>query len=131
MNKNNYTSKIAAFIHVSESEIAALYPYYLSNWSETEINNALWELGLDTNFNFEFQEASQHRNRMNRVVTCARWYGVEREDVEWIKSGLASQTVKDKLKNSKMLDDVYRSKGLTVDCIEAAEWRDKYSEDNE
>lgn len=128
MNKNNYTSRIAAFIHVSESEVAMLYDDYSCEWEQEKLNRALWDLGLDTNFNFELQKVSQHRNRLNKVVTCARWYGVEREDTEWISCKWASQTVKDKLKNSKMLDDVYRSKGLTVDCIEAAEWKDKYNE---
>lgn len=45
-----------------------------------------------------------------------------------LEIGFASQAVKDKLKNSRILDDLYKSKGLTEDCIEAAEWKDKYSE---
>ena len=128
MKNNNYVSKIASLIHTSESEIAALYPAYSSNWDEDQLKAALWELGLNSNLNYEFQEASQHRNRMNKVVTCGRYYGREREDESWLKSGFASQAVKDKLKNSRILDDLYRAKGLTEDCIEAAEWKDKYSE---
>ena len=131
MKKDNYISKIASKLHVSESEIAALCPSYDSSWSEEQINDVLYELGLDSNLSYEFQEASQHRNRMNKVVTCGRYYGREREDDSWLNSGFASQAVKDKLKNSRILDDLYRAKGLTEDCIEAAEWKDKYSEGKE
>lgn len=128
---SGYVSKICSMVHVSESEIDAVFCDYSSEWEDLKLEKALYQLGLNTNLNYEFQSASQHRNRMNKVVTCARWYGVEREDDEWIKSGCASQAVKDKLKNSRMLDDIYRSKGLTVDCVEAAEWKDKYSKGEE
>ena len=128
MKNNNYVSKIASKLHVSESELAMLYPDYSASWNEEKVKKALWELGLNSNLDFEFQQASQHRNRANKIVTCGRFYGYEREDIEWIKSGFASQAVKDKLKNSRILDDLYRAKGLTEDCIEAAEWKDKYSE---
>ena len=131
MKNNNYVSKIASKLHVSESEVAALYPDYDSTWGEEKVKKALWELGADINLNYEFQEACQHRNRMNKLVTCCRWYCREREDEGWIKSGFASQAVKDKLKNSRILDDLYRAIGLTEDCIEAAEWKDKYSEGKE
>ena len=128
MKKNNYVSNIASLIHISESEVAALFPDYDSTWNEEKVKQALWELGADTNQHYEFQEACQHRNRMNKLVTCYRWYCREREDEEWLKGGFASQAVKDKQKNSRILDDLYRSKGLTTDCIEAAEWKDKYNE---
>lgn len=130
---DNYVSKICSMIHVSESEIDAVFNDYSANWDNSKLEKALYQLGLNTNLNYEFQETSQHRNRMNKVVTCARWYGTEREDKDWIMSGCASQAVKDKLKNSRMLDDIYRRKGLTIDCIEADEWKDKHnkSEGNE
>lgn len=133
MNKKDdgYVSKILNTIHVSESEIDAVFDNYNADWDKTRLESALYQLGLNINLNYEFQSASQHRNRMNKVVTCARWYGIEREDEEWITSGCASQAVKDKLKNSRMLDDIYRRKGLTVDCVEAAEWKDKYSKGEE
>ena len=87
-----YTSRIAAVCHVSESEIVA-YEDLMYGKSSTvlpiEINSVLedtywltilFRLGIDTNLPFEYQGVTQHRNRLNQIVTCGRWYGVERSD---------------------------------------------------
>jgi len=127
--KKEYYSVIAAVVHVSESEIAALYPDYEYSWFENDIDKLkgiLHDLGADTNQHIEYQIATQHRNRLGNVVTCARYYCSERLDLEWLKSGYASTAAKDKAKNSRLLDDVYRSKALTIDTQMALEARDKY-----
>ena len=127
--KGNFYSMIDARIHVSESEIAVAYPDYHCNWlyEETDkLKGILYDLGLDTNLQFELQEVTQHKNRLNQTVTCARYMGSERLDAAWINSGLASQAAKDKVKNCSMLDDMYRCRGLTIDAQLALESKDKY-----
>ncbi len=124
---DNFVSKIAAKIHVSQSEVAALCPGYDISWEgNQELENALWILGLDTNQNYYLQEAVQHRNRMSKLVTCGRYYGEERLDQAWLDSGYASKAAKDKAKNCRMLDELYRQKGLTEDVQEALEAKDFY-----
>lgn len=135
MANNKYTSLIAIPFHVSESEIAFLFPDYDYSWVSCQNNRLkkiLFDLGLNSNSYFVFQDVTQHRNRFNNVVTCGRFFGEERTDKNWIESGKASQAVKDKIKNSAFLDDLYRRKGLTVDVQKAMEERDKYyCENNE
>jgi len=128
--KKEYYSVIMSVIHVSESEIAALHPDYEYSWNEEQVDKLkgiLFDLGLDTNQYYELQDCSQHRNRMNKVVTCRRWYGSERLDDYWIRSGLASQAAKDKVKNSRFVDDLYRMKALTIDTQLALEIKDRYN----
>lgn len=120
---------IATPIHISESEIVAVYPEYQASWLEDNIDDlksVLFDLGMDTNQHFEVQPVTQHRNRLGKVVTCARYVGEERLDIDWLKSGMASREAKDKAKNSQMLDDLYRMKGLTIDAQLAMEKRDMY-----
>lgn len=126
-NNYEFKSKIDDRLHVSESEVVALYPSYCAEWDGLQIlKDALWELGLDTNQSFELQSATQHRNRMNQIVTCARWLGKERSDDEWLKSGFASKAAIDKSKNCRMLDELYRQRGLTEDVQSALEAKDFY-----
>lgn len=129
--KKEYYSVIQSTIHISESEIAILYPDYQYSWFENnteKLKGILFDLGADTNQYFEYHEPTQHRNRLGKVVTCGRYFCQERLDNDWIKSGYASEAAKDKVKNSRMLDDLYRAKGLTVDMQEAMERKDKYKE---
>lgn len=129
MKKEYNKSPICAPVHVSETEVAALYPDYNSNWATEEpdkLRGILFDLGLDTDEFYELQPTSQHRNRMNQVVTCCRWYGSSRIDQQWIKSGLASQDAIDKAQNSQLLNDLYRMRGLTVDAQVAMEYKDRY-----
>lgn len=127
-------SLIAAVVHVSESEIAYAFPNYNANW-ETEkpsyFEQVLWNFGLDTSKSYQRQDAVWHRNKMQNVVFCSRWYGVERSDEEYLNSGHASQMALDRAKNSRMLDDVYRGKGLTWDTQDYLEAKDERSKSQE
>lgn len=125
---------ICATLHVSETEIAALYPDYQYSWYENDkekLAGILYELGIDTKQHWEYQEPVQHRNRMNKLVTSGRYYGNERSDESWLNSGLASEAAKDKAKNSRLLDDLYREKALTIDTQMALERRDLFASTTE
>jgi len=115
---------------ISESEIAMLYPEYNISWLTEEVDDlktVLWDMGMDTvNENFTLSEVVQHRNRLGKVVTCGRYVGQERSDLEYLQSGYASQAAIDKSRNSPMTDCLYREKGLTTDMQQAMEAKDKY-----
>ena len=107
--------KITALSYISLSEINKVRPEIDSNWinkNQGEFKDILFQLGLDTNVPWDYQENIQHRNRFNEVVICDRWVGNERTDKEWIYSGLASREAKDKSTNNKLVTDLYRLKGL-------------------
>lgn len=62
--------------------------YYQTNCidgtcSEEDLNNILWEHGLDINKGYEQQYAT-HRNWLNEIVTCARFVGKQRSDKKWV-----------------------------------------------
>ena len=125
--RKGFKSMIAAVEVVSESEIAALYPKYNYHWEEERKEDflaILFKLGIDTSKPFERQDGLQHRNRLNQVVTCSRWVGTSRLDHEWLNSGLATKEAKDKAQNSRLLDELYRSRGLTEDIQAMLEARD-------
>lgn len=127
--KKEYYSMIATPLHVSESEIAVIYPEYDVSWlieNIEDLKTVLYDLGGDTSKHFELQEVTQHRNRLGNVVTCGRYILEERSDIEWLKSGYASEAALDKARNSPMTDCLYREKGLTIDIQQAMENRDKY-----
>lgn len=127
-------SLISAKIHVSESEIAASYPDYNADWETKypfKLKEILWNLGLDSTQDYIIQEATQHRNRIGQMVTCARYYGNERIDPYWLKSGLASQAAKDKAVNNKLLDESYRTRYETEDTQDYLERRDMYDKSNQ
>ncbi len=93
-------------LFVSESELALADPEYTYLWLEQDkdrLYNLLFSLGLDTQRDLDFQEVTQHRNRLNKLVTCGRWAGLERIDVEWINSGYASRAAKLAASGCKML----------------------------
>lgn len=111
-----YQSRINAIEIVSESEIFKLYSDYdasLENKDPEKLKSILFEFGLDIKEPIERQDGLQHRNRFGEVVICSRWVGQSRVDEEWLKSGMASQEAKDKAAGSRMLDDLYRQKGMT------------------
>ena len=124
---------IAAYCIVSESEIAYVEPTYSYEWWNTSNENyekligLLWQFGMNIDYPIEYQACTLHRNRMNNVVQCCRYVGQERTDDEWLSSGYASQEVTDKVKGSKLLEDQYRRKGLTIDAQIAMEYRDFYA----
>lgn len=98
-----------AVMFVSESELSMADPSYQSDWIESnkdKLYQMLWEFGMDTNSDMDFQEITQHRNRMNKLVTCRRYAGFERYDKEWVDSGYASREAKIVASGSKMLGAV-------------------------
>lgn len=119
-------SLIAAVIHVSESELALADKHYSANYPEHKLQKLLYDLGLDTAQHYELQHTTQHRNRLNEIVTCCRYYGSERCDSEWLDSGYASQAAKDKAKKSYFTDDLYRSRAMTIDTQLALEEKDRW-----
>jgi len=132
MSKTNkeYQSIISTPLHVSESEIAIVCQDYTANWiteNTEQLITILHGLGIDTTKKFELQPTVQHRNRLHKIVTCARYYGEERGDIEYLQSGYASNEALDKAKNCRMLDSIYRSRGLTEDVLAAAEEKDKWN----
>lgn len=136
MNKVNQTksSLICAVIHVSESEIVLVEPGYTSDLELTnpkKLENLLYNLGLDVEQPYQRFDSIQHRNRMNRVVTCSRWCGNERNDYTWLTSGYASKAAKDRASNNAIVDDSYRQRHETVDAQYTLEQRDRYYEEEQ
>ena len=76
---------------------------------------------------YMFQQVTQHRNMLGKIVTCCRWFGNSRLDTEWLNSGYASKEAKDKAKGSRLLDELYKARGLTEDVLAAAEEKDKWN----
>lgn len=106
---------ILALISVSLSELEELQPNISHKWiaeNKTEFESMLYTLGLDVAAPYEIQENLPHRNRLDKVVQCNRWNGNERTDEAWIKSGYASYAAIDKAKNSYLINDIYRQRGL-------------------
>lgn len=132
MTKKGFKSMIDNTFLISETEVAMVYPEYTSDWlveNIDDLKSVLWDLGMDTlNENFTLSEVVQHRNRLNQIVTSGRYVGLERSDSDWLQSGYASEYARDKAKNSHLLDDIYRSKGLTTDMQAAMEKKDSYKE---
>jgi hypothetical protein len=113
--KNTKTcSKITALIYVSASELAKVIPDFTYDMLKGKaLNDILYSLGMDTDSSIECQETIPHRNRFGESVICDRWVGNERTDSEWIASGYASREAIDKSLGNKLLDDLYRMRGMT------------------
>jgi hypothetical protein len=127
-------NSIVALCIISESEITKVLPDYHYSFEfdkPNEFKAMLHELGVDTNQPYERQDNVMHRNRFNEIVHCSRWVGNERTDEEWINSGYASREAIDKSSGSKILESLYREKGLTEDAQESMRSRDKYAEQTE
>ena len=130
VTKQEYYSKIAALVNISQSDVSYIYPEYTTELEQSDpelLKYLLWNLGLDVNQPYVFQQVTQHRNKLDKIVTCHRWFGSERLDEEWLNSGYASKEAKDKAKGSRLLDELYRSRGLTEDVLAAAEEKDKWN----
>ena len=130
VTKQEYYSKIAAVVNISEADVSYIYPEYTSELEQSNpelLKSLLWQLGLDVNQLYIFQQVTQHRNMLGKIVTCHRWFGSSRLDEEWMNSGYASKEAKDKLKGSRLLDELYRSRGLTEDILAAAEEKDRWN----
>lgn len=127
--KQSNFSSIVALIYISESEIIKVLKDYNANWEEQypeATKEILWGLGLNTEQPYQRHDGIQHRNRFGETVICSRWVGSERHDLGWIESGYASREAIDRHKNSRLLDDSYRMRGMTVDIQDALERRDMY-----
>lgn len=130
----NKPNLIVATVIISESEIKKVLPTYDSSLEEsspTTFKLMMYKLGADITKNYERQDFIQHRNRFNEVVTCSRWVFQERLDEQWIKSGHASREAIHKAGGSKLIEQLYREKGLTEDIQQALEARDRYYEEKE
>lgn len=110
-------SDIAAIKCISLSELYLVDNKYTEMWAmsnQAELEQILYDSGLDTNEYFEHQ-VNTHRNLMNQIYTGSRWAGLERTDKAWINSGYASREAIDRSKCNRLLNDLYRSRGLTMD----------------
>lgn len=128
-NELKRESLIVALVIVSLSELQKVIPQYQEDWETKHVNahmKYLYDLGLDTSRPYEKQNI-KHRNRLNEVVTCARWVGFERQDLDWIESGYASQEAKDKFSGNKLVEDSYRMRLLTEDAQASLADRDRYT----
>ena len=128
-NASNYSSDIAAKIHISESELELAYNDYsyedfYSN--PTKYYSTMQALGMNVKEGITFQPTCLHRNRLNKAVICGRYYGNERTDPEWLKSPFASQAAKDKAANCRLIDEIYQQRGLTQTAQIAGELKDAY-----
>lgn len=73
---------------ISESELKkALDNYEEVRNDPTQFLEILYKVGIDTSKPIEIQENLPHRNAFKEIVTCPRFVGVERTDVEWQDSG--------------------------------------------
>lgn len=130
----NKPNLIVATVIISESEIKKVMPDYNSKFEEdhpAKFKLMMYSLGADITKNYDRQDFIQHRNRFNEVVTCSRWVFQERLDEQWIKSGYASREAIHKAGGSKLIEQLYREKGLTEDIQQALESRDRYYEAQE
>ncbi len=127
-------NNIVALCIISESELAKVLPNYGKHYEEempTMFKQILHSLGMDTTLPIERQDGLWHRNRLNEVVLCSRYVGHERLDLEWITSGYASTSAKDKASGCKLIEDMYRAKNLTQDRQDQLAARDHYKEPDE
>ncbi len=107
---------IIALCIVSASEIAVVKPDFTYQWADEnkkEFDEMLYQLGMDMTQPIERQMDIQHKNRLGKVVICDRYVGYERTDSQWINSGYASVEAKDKASGNKLLEDIYKMRGMT------------------
>ena len=106
---------IAAFEAISLSELETVMPWINKEWIDENpdtFKQMLYDCGLDV-FNFPLDEQlNTHRNRFNNIITCKRWVCNERVDPAWVTSGYCSVEARDKSLNNRILNDLYRFKGL-------------------
>lgn len=111
------TNNIIALCIVSAMDVFKVKPDFTYDWTETnkgDFYELLHQFGMDINSIIDTQEDVTHKDRTGRLVTCHRYVGSERYDKAWIESGYASREAKDKASGSSLLNDIYRSKGLSA-----------------
>ena len=108
---------IAAIRCVSVSELYKSNPTYTEKFFQDNpetFRKLVYECGIDTDNYYEIQ-VNIHRNNFGEIYSGTRAVGMERTDPVWLGLGFASTEAKDRAKGSKLLNDLYRSKGLTMD----------------
>ena len=107
--------RIAAISYISLSEIQTVANWVTEEFIEENpevFKKMLFDLGMDVyNYPWEVQNVT-HRNRFGNTITCPRYVGNERVDKEWVSSPYSSVEARDKSLNNKILNDLYRFKGL-------------------
>lgn len=106
---------ILALLYISASEIAKVLPDFTYDFPDKNphgFQDMLFELGVDIKQPIDRQYTIQHKNRFGEVVICDRWVANERTDKAWITSGYASAEAIDRSLGNKILNDMYRLKGL-------------------
>lgn len=107
--------KIAAISYVSLSEIQTVANWVTEEFIEENpdiFKKMLFDLGMDVyNYPWEVQNVT-HRNRFGNIISCPRYVGNERVDIDWVNSPYSSVEARDKSLNNKILNDLYRFKGL-------------------
>ena len=107
--------RIAAISYISLSEIQTVANWVTEEFIEENpevFKKMLFDMGMDVyNYPWEIQNVT-HRNRFGNTITCPRYVGNERIDKEWVSSPYSSVEARDKSLNNKILNDLYRFKGL-------------------
>ena len=70
-----------------------------------EVDALLWQFGFDTKYGVDFVERTHRALTTNQPITGVRIEGVERQDREWLESGLASTEAKIESCKDKTLRD--------------------------
>ena len=78
--------------------------------NKDDFDKLLYGLGMDIRYPYDTQDL-QHRNRFGNIISCQRFVGNERYDMEWVNSPYASCAAIDKSKNNSLLTDIYASRG--------------------
>lgn len=79
------------------------FNYNNKNYTEEEIDNVLWNLGLNTKqYRYVIEEPASHRTSKHGVKYDYRFVCPERRDKEWLEKGNPSEEVK--MASCKMKD---------------------------
>jgi len=74
VTKQEYYSKIAALVNISQSDVSYIYPEYTTELEQSDpelLKNLLWNLGLDVNQPYVFQQVrNTGRSKPRRL--CAQ-----------------------------------------------------------
>lgn len=100
---------MTAIVVVSSSEIQKVIPDFSVDYEQTypeDFKKILWNIGLNTNSPYERQDDLTHRNRLNEVVTCSRWVGLERLDSDWVNSKYSSREARLDSSGSQLVRDL-------------------------
>lgn len=108
-------SSIIALVYISQSELCTVDQKYTEEWianNPQQLEAVLYDLGINVYEPYETQFCT-HRNRFGNINTCTRFIGNSRLDKKWLESGYASEEALAKSSGSRLLIDLYQSRGLT------------------